>query len=316
MNSQEGPICFAIMPFSVREVDLMKYGNDLEHWQEVYHGLIVPAITQSGLRSQRDDEDYSTRLVGEGIWAKIEQADLILCDMSSHNPNVHLELGWALRADKKIVLIKDEQTSFNFDLNQYYTYEYSSKLQPTVLERSVKELSKVIKATLADDVSNYSMVSKLTLYRRAVDAASKGSLEVELLQELLNEVRMFKKPSNIGKFVTEETIRVSLNFQDPGQLSEKIIGTTWRKRSGLEEIMFVSDKVFMYSSVGTLKWLENDVKFEKQPGLMKLMWRHDGYRSICRFDSRYSEFTEDNGERWLLIAKEPYVHPSFLPSSS
>ena len=93
------------MPFTVREVDLPKYQNDPDHWREVYQGLIVPAIKQAGLRVQRDDEDYSTRLVGEGIWSKIEQADLVLCDMSSHNPNVHLELGWAMRSDKKMVLI-------------------------------------------------------------------------------------------------------------------------------------------------------------------------------------------------------------------
>ena len=147
MKEQHHPICFAIMPFTVRETDLPKYHNDPDHWREVYQGLIVPAITQSGLRAQRDDDDYSTRLVAEGVWSKIEQADLVLRDMSSHNPNVHLELGWAMRADKKIVLVKDEVTSFNFDLNQYYTYEYSSRLQPTAVQNSVNELSKVIRAT-------------------------------------------------------------------------------------------------------------------------------------------------------------------------
>ena len=316
MSEQAKSVCFAIMPFKVRGVDLPKYGNDPEHWREVYQGLIVPAISESGLRAQRDDDDYSTRLVGEGIWSKIEQADLVLCDLSSHNPNVHLELGWAMRADKKIVLIKDEQTSFNFDLNQYYTYEYSSRLQPTTLHASVKDLSKVIQATLADDVLNYSMVAKLALHKRAREAALKGSVEVELLQELLGEVRLLKRPGQKGLLPGEDEPRLHLDIRHPSQLPMKLVGTTWRKKGGLEEILFVSEQEFAYSSVGTRKWVDNDVKFDVTAGIMELTWRHDGYQSLCRFNAGYSQFTEDNGERWLLIASEPYIHPSFLAGSS
>jgi hypothetical protein len=299
------------MPFTVRETDLTKYQNDSAHWREVYQGLIVPAISQAGLQPQRDDDDYSTRLVTEGVWSKIEQADLVLCDMSSHNPNVHLELGWAMRADKKIVLIKDEITSFNFDLNQYYTYEYSSRLQPTFLQNSVKELSKVIGATLADNVSNYSMVAKLALQQRAVEAVSVGNVEVELLQELLGEVQLLKRQREKGTLPVEEGPRVLLGVQDPSKLPERLIGTTWRKKGGLEEILFLSEDTFAYCSVGIQKWLENDVTFDTTSGTMELTWRHDGYLSPCRFDGGYSQFTESNGERWFLIAKEPFVHPSF-----
>ena len=316
MSKQEKSVCFAIMPFKVREADLPKYGNDPEHWREVYQGLIVPSIRESGLRAQRDDDDYSTRLVSEGIWSKIEQADLVLCDLSSHNPNVHLELGWAMRADKKIVLIKDEKTSFNFDLNQYYTYEYSSRLQPTTLQASVKELSKVILATLADDASNYSMVAKIDLHKRARDAALEGSVEAELLQELLGEVRLLKRPGQRGFLPVEDEPRPRLDIRHPSQLPVKLVGTTWRKKSGMEEILFVSEQEFAYCSVGTRKWLDNDVKFDATSGIMELRWRHDGYQSLCRFNAGYSQFTEDNGERWFLIAKGPYIHPSFLTGSN
>jgi hypothetical protein len=310
MNDQHQPVCFAIMPFTVREADLAKYQNDPDHWREVYQGLIVPAIKQAGLQVQRDDEDYSTRLVGEGIWSKIEHADLILCDLSSHNPNVHLELGWAMRADKRIVLIKDDVTAFNFDLNQYYTYEYSSRLQPTILHSSISDLAKVILSTLKDDVSNYSMISKLALRQRAVDAASDGSIEVELLQELLSEVHLLKRQPLKEQVSYDDGATVFLDVPHVSKLPEKLEGSTWRKKNGLEEIFFVSDKLFVYSSVGTQQWWTNDVSFDGS-GSMVLRWRQDGFKSYCRFDPMYSQFTEQNGERWLLVAREPYIHPSF-----
>src|SRR5262249_24516583 len=92
---------------------------------------------------------------------------------------------------------------------------------------------------------------------------------------------------------------------------EILVGTTWRKKDGLEEILFLSESIFAYCSVGVQKWLENDVSFDTAFGTMELNWRHDGYRSPCRFDAGYSQFTESNGERWFLIGKEPFVHPTF-----
>ncbi len=311
MNEKEQPVCFAIMPFRVRDEDLPEYQQDSNHWQEVYQGLIAPAIVEAGLLAQRDDDDYSTRLVGEGIWSKIEDADLVLCDMSSHNPNVHLELGWALRADKKLVLIKDDVTAFNFDLNQYYTHEYSSKLLPTALAESVKGLSRVIKATLSDDVANYSMVAKLALQKRAAAAASDGSLEVELLQEVLGEVRSFRRSGAGAAASVKEVSRVYLDIQGFSDLPERIVGTTWRKRNGLEEILFVSGDTFAYTSVGRGEWLANEVKFNTKSRTMELIWGHDHYHSTCIFDNSYSQFFEANKEGWFLIAKEPFVHPSF-----
>ena len=94
----EPPSCFVMMPFSVREKDMDTYDGDQNHWLEVYEGLIRPAVKQAGLVPVRDDEDYSSRVVTDQIWSKIEHAEIILADISSSNPNVFLELGWALRA--------------------------------------------------------------------------------------------------------------------------------------------------------------------------------------------------------------------------
>jgi len=177
------------MPFTVRDADLPRYYNDANHWNEVYTGIIAPAVKEAGLVSARDDEDATTRLITENIWRKIEEADVVLCDLSAHNPNVYLELGWALRADKRFVLVKDDVTQFNFDLNQFYTYQYSHRLQPSLVRRCISELADVLKATLADEKRGYSMVTKLSLQLGALQAVSEGNVEVGLLKELLSEVR-------------------------------------------------------------------------------------------------------------------------------
>ncbi|MEA5257460.1 hypothetical protein VB264_06685 [Arcicella aquatica] len=309
MNNVNTLTCFVIMPFSVRKQDLEKYYYDNEHWNEVYNGFITPAIREAKLKVLRDDDDYSSRLVGIGIWSKIEKSDIILCDISAHNPNVHLELGWAMRADKKIVFIKDDLTEFNFDLNQYYTYEYSHRLQPSALKEAITNLSKIITATLTDNTSNYSIVNKLTLQTKANEASLNGNIEVGLLQELLNEVRTMKRLSNTSSY--SENSSISLSIQSKSELPEKLIGSTWRKKEGLEEIYFTAQDQFMYTSVGTQKWIQNNVIFDSDYKVMKLYWRHDDFVARCTFDSIYSSFSEQDGTKWFLVAIAPFIHPSF-----
>lgn len=181
--------CFVLMPFTVRENDLDGYLRDPRHWTEVYEGLIVPAVELAGLQCHRDDKDLTSRLITENVLRKIEEADLILCDLSSGNPNVLFELEWALRADKRTVLIKDALTSFNFDLNQNFTLSYPATLQPVELRRTIHDLSEVIRQTLLDKRAQGSLIKRLSVQMKAVNEADKGDYVAALLGDILSELR-------------------------------------------------------------------------------------------------------------------------------
>ena len=56
MKNQLSKTCFVIMPFTVRDIDRERY-VDPNHWNEVYEGLILPAIEEAGLQADRDDAD-------------------------------------------------------------------------------------------------------------------------------------------------------------------------------------------------------------------------------------------------------------------
>jgi hypothetical protein len=204
------------MPFTVRDDDLDAYGGDAKHWQEVFEGIIVPAALAVGLTPERDDADFSSRLISETVWKKIERADLILCDLSSNNPNVFLELGWALRSDKKFVLIKDDRTNYEFDLNQFHTCTYSHRLQPSEVRHAVKELAQTIQQTLADPEKRYSLVRRLALDLKAIEASSQGNLEVDLLREVLDELRMVRRPLTPSIVGPNNVPKVMIFWHDEG----------------------------------------------------------------------------------------------------
>ena len=309
MERKNIPKCFVIMPFTVRDSNLLKYSNDKNHWNEVYSGIIVPAIKKAGLRYERDDDDVASRLITENIWRKIEEADVILCDLSALNPNVHLELGWVLRADKKFVLIKDNMTHFNFDLNQYYTYEYSHLLQPSAVANAIQELSEMIKATLSDNEHRYSVVNKLSLTKQANKAVSEGNLEVSLLKELLSEVRTGRSmPVNR---MPQQKRMVFPKIETADDLIKMLKGSTWRKKNDLEHIIFQSESVFYNNLAGHPTWRENKYFLGEALNEMIVEWS-DGSRFSCLFQNEFTEFVElANQEEcvWYLISQDPFRPP-------
>lgn len=299
------------MPFSVREQDLPRYHEDKNHWNEVYRGLILPAAKAAGLDCERDDEDSSSRLITENIWRKLEDADVVLCDLSSHNPNVYLELGWALRADKRFVLIKDDITHFNFDLNQFYTYQYSHLLQPLSLQTSVGDLAKVLAATLSDETRKYSIVHKLSLNIQALEAAKGGNIEVSLLKELLEEVRFSRRPERLSQGIRPRSGLLSFpSIRSQTELAHFLPGTTWRKANNVEHVIFGKNGKFYNNHAGHPSWRENTYRLEPELGVITATWSIDDLATACRFSEDFSEFVEMKNRSegiWSVIALEPHT---------
>jgi len=101
------------MPFSVAAHD--RHFHPEHHWKEVDGGLIRPAIEEAGFEFHRDDDDFSSRPIALTIWKKIEESDIVRCDFSSSSPNVFIELGWAMRAEKACVIARDtDHTNTSF----------------------------------------------------------------------------------------------------------------------------------------------------------------------------------------------------------
>jgi len=174
---------FVIMPFTLKG-NPEKYSEDPDHWNNVYIGLIKPALDKLEFISIRDDMDLGSRSIIGDIFNKIESADLILCDLSSHNPNVFLELGWALRSDKPYVLIKDDKTDYNFDLNQQFTFTYDSKLRPKTLQEEIQKLSNIIKETYEDENKRYSIIAQLAIRKLNIENYPLEELQKALIPEL------------------------------------------------------------------------------------------------------------------------------------
>ena len=109
------------MPFVERDEDRYSAG----YFQEVLRSLFTPAITAAGLtvrtaQRQGSDLNHST------IIRELLSANLVLADLTEHNPNVLFELGMRIAENKPVVLVRATGTGRIFDVDRVLRFqEYS-----------------------------------------------------------------------------------------------------------------------------------------------------------------------------------------------
>lgn len=83
--------CFIIMPVSVPE-SLIETCNDPDHFTHVFQYLFKPALEKTGYEVI-PPAATGADIIHASIIKNLEEADLVLCDISTLNPNVFFELG-------------------------------------------------------------------------------------------------------------------------------------------------------------------------------------------------------------------------------
>jgi hypothetical protein len=128
------------MPISTKAAEADLY-QDPDHWHHVMESLFVKSVQIAGLEPIRPVAQGSI-LIHAQIIKLLSEADLVLCDISQHNPNVFFELGVRTSLDLPIALVRDERTSLPFDTSGINTYEYDSRLLGWDLETQRQTLAK------------------------------------------------------------------------------------------------------------------------------------------------------------------------------
>lgn len=127
------PVCFVIMPFVEHDEDRYPAG----FFKEVLDSLLTPAITKAGLQV-RTAHRLGSDLIQSTIINELLAADLVLADLTEHNPNVLFELGMRIAEDKPVVLVKAKGTGPIFDVDHILRIEqYSPNLWPSTLEEDL-----------------------------------------------------------------------------------------------------------------------------------------------------------------------------------
>ena len=175
--------CFVIQPFDGGKFD--------KRFSDVYK----PAIEQAGLEAYRVDSDPGVSIPIESIEKGIRQATICLADISTDNPNVWYELGFAFASKRPVVMVcSDERVGnkYPFDIQHRSVIPYRADA-PSDFDKLKSDLTAKLKALLQqanflDEIASETPISQ-------VDGLSQP--EILVLAVIAGEADMPTSPTSL-----------------------------------------------------------------------------------------------------------------------
>lgn len=136
--------CFVIQPFDGGPYD--------KRFKDVYE----PAIREAGYEAYRVDQDPSVSVPVESIEAGIRSAVVCLADITTDNPNVWYELGYAFAAGRPVVMISNsgdrQGRKYPFDIQHRTVIGYKAE-SPSDFDALKKAITEKICAYVKKDAA-------------------------------------------------------------------------------------------------------------------------------------------------------------------
>lgn len=129
--------CFIMQPF------------DKGVYDKRYEDIFIPAIETAGLEPYRVDRDPGVSIPIDEIQTGIKNSDVCLAEITTDNPNVWFELGFAIDSFKEVVLVcsSERKTRFPFDVQHRNITRYKTE-SPRDFEQLKEEITKRLIAIL------------------------------------------------------------------------------------------------------------------------------------------------------------------------
>jgi nucleoside 2-deoxyribosyltransferase len=141
-EEDKGLLCFVAMPFNEKHPE-----HPAGFFQEVLRQIVAPAGRQAGFRvvtARKLGSDVIHATIINGLL----NADLVVADLTEHNPNVLFELGVRMAEDKPVALIRAMGTKAIFDVDQMLRVEeYNPCLWPSTVANDVPKIAAHIEGT-------------------------------------------------------------------------------------------------------------------------------------------------------------------------
>jgi hypothetical protein len=116
-------------------------------FNELYEEVVRPICTELGIQPLRADDTYGPGLIIADVGRQIDEAKLVIAEISPINANVYYEVGYAHARGKPTILIADPKVEkLPFDVSPFRTLFYENSIDG---ERKVEEgLRRHLKAVL------------------------------------------------------------------------------------------------------------------------------------------------------------------------
>ena len=239
---EQKPTCFVIQSFDDGTFDRR------------YRETIRPALVKANVEPQRADEILGLNPVIEKIERAIEAASICVAEVSEDNPNVWLELGYALALDRPTVILCDkayrQKLPFDVQHRPIVFYRTDSRSGFEELERNIVRY-----------VENELKSAKRILKAPILKPGSEGESELENYEIAILSTAFSFWPSNIGG-VSSWDMETKISKEGFEKVAFALGVTSLISKGLLEEKLVLNQDDYevkhYFVTKGGIQWLQNN----------------------------------------------------------
>ena len=191
----------------------------LNHWNDVKQ-IIIESINETQFTPNLVSDDEAIGLIHERIVTNIYNNEIVICDVSSKNPNVMFELGLRLAFDKPVIIIKDDKTSYSFDTGVIEHINYPSSLHFIDIVNFKKKLTEKIISTNKKYSEDESLSPFLKSFGKTIIPAKIEREEISESSFIIQELSSLKDDFKKMRF---EMRNVTLAKTESSQIDKKLL---------------------------------------------------------------------------------------------
>jgi hypothetical protein len=195
--------CGIIMPIAPHS----DYPTD--HWKDVLV-ILNEAIKQTKFEPKLVSDDVAIGLIHDRIVTNIYNNEIVVCDVSSKNPNVMFELGLRLAFDKPTIIIKDETTGYSFDTGVIEHISYPSSLRFSQIVKFKEELIRRIEATYKKSQEEPNFSSFLKSFGKTITPASFLQTEIPEGKYIISQIEEMRQEMHIMRIELTSSHKIAM----------------------------------------------------------------------------------------------------------
>ena len=223
--------CFVVSPIGDAGTDIRKNADQL------YQHIIKPVCEKCGFIAQRVDEFNTSESITQEILDALNDYELVIADLTGHNPNVFFEIGYRTKSQKPIIHLKRKDEIIPFDVSAIRTFEYD--LTDLDMVTATKDrLEQVIKNFKYDEIKESKKSSNNFENNMIVSSLNDIQYKIDVLTEEIKKKENETIKTVIETFNAQKSEPESLETEMMKILMPELI----RNPNAADALLKLSDK--------------------------------------------------------------------------
>lgn len=232
-RSEDMRKCFVVSPIGAEGSDTRINADKL------FRYIIKPVCEACDFNPIRVDQLNDANSITQTIIEHLEDSDLVIADISEHNPNVFYEMGYRARTKKPMIHLKRKGENLPFDVNTIRTFEYDLTDLDNV-EEIKQRLTKTIESFTYSDNADTPIQEEVT------DNVSTSILPV--LYQILDSISELKTEMKNINTETIGTVIRSMQATQPQMspdtaLQMQLMGSLMQNPDSFMKLVELSEKL-------------------------------------------------------------------------